>query len=156
MAPTICSEKKQLRETRRHHGVATAAISSSSSSTAATTSSSSSSSTGSTSATAATQASSVLNYVLCSVSSVLVCHFLIAILYISYISYVGFDWRIFECTCPGAMGSHWVLHVLASGVLLLLMLPMLPHGRHASSGLCHNDLRQQLAPAALPPALAVG
>ncbi|XP_044315089.1 uncharacterized protein LOC108052807 [Drosophila rhopaloa] len=58
MAPTICSEKKQLAETRRHHGVATAAISSS---TAATESSSSSARP--TSATAATQASSVLNYV---------------------------------------------------------------------------------------------
>ncbi|XP_017079795.2 DNA (cytosine-5)-methyltransferase 1 [Drosophila eugracilis] len=61
MAPTICSEKKQLRETRRHHGVATAAISSSSST--ASTASSSSSTAGSTAAAAATQASSVLNYV---------------------------------------------------------------------------------------------
>ncbi|EDV53565.1 suppressor protein SRP40 [Drosophila erecta] len=71
MAPTICSEKKQLRETRRHHGVATAAISSASTtaSTTSTTSSSSSSSSstslsaGSTSAAAATQATSVLNHV---------------------------------------------------------------------------------------------
>eukprot|EP00099_Drosophila_melanogaster_P010223 NP_001262983.1 uncharacterized protein Dmel_CG31324, isoform B [Drosophila melanogaster] len=62
MAPTICSEKKQLRETRRHHGVATAAISSASA-TASTASSSSSLSVGSTSAAAATQASSVLNHV---------------------------------------------------------------------------------------------
>lgn len=60
MAPTICSEKKQLRETRRHHGVATAAISSASA-TASTASSSSSLSVVSTSA--ATQASSVLNHV---------------------------------------------------------------------------------------------
>ncbi|XP_017129128.1 uncharacterized protein LOC108147241 [Drosophila elegans] len=58
MAPTICSEKKQLTETRRHHGVATAVISSSAAATE-----SSSTSARSTSATTATQASSVLNYV---------------------------------------------------------------------------------------------
>lgn len=54
------------------------------------------------------------------------------------------------------LGSHRVLHVLVSGVSLMLILPMLLHGRHASLVLCHNNLRQQLAPAALPPALAVG
>ncbi|XP_020810878.1 suppressor protein SRP40 [Drosophila serrata] len=66
MTPTICSDKKQLRETRRHHGVATVTTSSAATATTSSSSSStssSSSSSSSTSAAGATQASSVLAYV---------------------------------------------------------------------------------------------
>ncbi|KAH8293795.1 hypothetical protein KR054_004452 [Drosophila jambulina] len=62
MTPTICSDKKQLRETRRHHGVATVTTSSAATATASSSSATASSS-ASTSAAAATQVSSVLAYV---------------------------------------------------------------------------------------------
>ncbi|XP_017145022.1 uncharacterized protein LOC108157460 isoform X2 [Drosophila miranda] len=58
MAPTICSDKKPLRDSRRHRVVATAAISS-----AATTASSSYTSSSSLPAAAAARGSSVLSYV---------------------------------------------------------------------------------------------